>query len=143
MTSSVRDRVRQWGRGDCYDVYLLPQSLNEKVAPLHLPALDAQTTIPTTQQVDLVGVPVWGPSTPRRRSSPCPAGRDTVRTETGRATTEAQRQALRASTPPFPTAQRAAAPQTQAARPESKAGKAHPAQGWRVRSPSTSDVLQT
>merc|ERR1711909_60935 len=43
------------------DVYLLPKSLDEKVASLHLPALGAQLTVPTQEQADYIGVKVTGP----------------------------------------------------------------------------------
>merc|ERR1711941_243001 len=43
------------------DVYLLPKSLDEKVASLHLPALGAVLTVPTQEQADYIGVKVTGP----------------------------------------------------------------------------------
>merc|ERR1711972_591743 len=43
------------------DVYLLPKSLDEKVASLHLPALGAELTVPTQEQADYIGVKVSGP----------------------------------------------------------------------------------
>merc|ERR1712093_587051 len=43
------------------DVYLLPKSLDEKVAALHLPALGAQLTVPTKEQADYIGVKQTGP----------------------------------------------------------------------------------
>merc|ERR1712171_9523 len=42
-------------------VYLLPKTLDEKVASLHLPALGAEMTILTQEQADYIGVPVTGP----------------------------------------------------------------------------------
>merc|ERR1712226_1531206 len=43
------------------DVCLLPKSLDEKVASLHLPALGAVLTVPTQEQADYIGVKVTGP----------------------------------------------------------------------------------
>merc|ERR550514_1536556 len=40
------------------DVYLLPKSLDEKVASLHLPVLGAVLTVPTQEQADYIGVKV-------------------------------------------------------------------------------------
>jgi len=57
------DLLKNWKETKAYsnDVYLLPKSLDEKVASLHLPALGAQMTIPTKEQADYIGVPVTGP----------------------------------------------------------------------------------
>jgi adenosylhomocysteinase len=57
------DLLKNWKETKAYsnDVYLLPKSLDEKVASLHLPALGAQMTIPTKEQADYIGVPVAGP----------------------------------------------------------------------------------
>jgi len=46
------------------EVYLLPKSLDEKVARLHLPALGANLTKLTKEQADYIGVPVDGPFKP-------------------------------------------------------------------------------
>merc|ERR1712199_8406 len=43
------------------DVYLLPKSLDEKVAALHLPALGAKLTKLTKEQADYITVPETGP----------------------------------------------------------------------------------
>merc|ERR1712170_207799 len=43
------------------DVYLLPKSLDEKVAALHLPALGAKLTKLTKEQADYITVPESGP----------------------------------------------------------------------------------
>merc|ERR1712010_408860 len=43
------------------DVYLLPKSLDEKVAALHLPALGAKLTKLTKEQADYITVPENGP----------------------------------------------------------------------------------
>ncbi|MFC5215370.1 adenosylhomocysteinase [Streptomyces coerulescens] len=46
------------------DVYTLPKYLDEKVARLHLPALDAHLTTLTKVQADYIGVEVSGPFKP-------------------------------------------------------------------------------
>merc|ERR1711934_431227 len=46
------------------DVYLLPKSLDEKVARLHLPALGAELTTLSKEQADYIGVPEAGPYKP-------------------------------------------------------------------------------
>merc|ERR1712243_366082 len=43
------------------DLYLLPKSLDEKVASLHLPALGANLTKLTKEQADYIGVGEAGP----------------------------------------------------------------------------------
>merc|ERR1719161_2853047 len=43
------------------DVYLLPKSLDEKVARLHLPAVGAQLTQLSKEQADYIGVKMEGP----------------------------------------------------------------------------------
>merc|ERR1711982_50813 len=57
------DLLKNWKETKAYknDVYLLPKSLDEKVAALHLPALGAQLTVPTHEQADYIGVKVNGP----------------------------------------------------------------------------------
>jgi adenosylhomocysteinase len=45
-------------------VYVLPKSLDEKVARLHLPALGAKLTLLSREQSDYIGVPVEGPFKP-------------------------------------------------------------------------------
>ena len=42
-------------------VYVLPKHLDEKVAALHLPALNAELTELNTTQADYIDVPVTGP----------------------------------------------------------------------------------
>merc|ERR1711979_46683 len=46
------------------DVYLLPKSLDEKVAALHLPALGASLTTLSKEQADYIGVKIEGPFKP-------------------------------------------------------------------------------
>merc|ERR1712076_274758 len=57
------DLLKNWKETKAYknDVYLLPKSLDEKVAALHLPALGAVLTTPTQEQADYIGVKVTGP----------------------------------------------------------------------------------
>jgi adenosylhomocysteinase len=45
-------------------VYVLPKTLDEKVAGLHLPALGAKLTKLTKEQSDYVGIPIDGPYKP-------------------------------------------------------------------------------
>merc|ERR1712137_1055372 len=57
------DLLKNWKETKAYknDVYLLPKSLDETVAALHLPALGAQLTVPTQEQADYIGVKKTGP----------------------------------------------------------------------------------
>jgi len=57
------DLLKNWKETKAYknDVYLLPKSLDEKVARLHLPALGAVLTVPTKEQADYIGVSLEGP----------------------------------------------------------------------------------
>jgi|Transcript_14139 adenosylhomocysteinase len=60
------DLLNNWKTTKAYknDVYLLPKSLDEKVAALHLPALGAQMTVLTKEQADYIGVSATGPFKP-------------------------------------------------------------------------------
>merc|ERR1712190_153125 len=55
------DLLKAKEKGYKNEVYLLPKTLDEKVASLHLPALGAQLTTPTQEQADYINVPVAGP----------------------------------------------------------------------------------
>jgi len=57
------DLLNNWKETKAYknDVYLLPKSLDEKVAALHLPALGAEMTKLTREQADYIGVKAEGP----------------------------------------------------------------------------------
>jgi len=57
------DLLKNWKETKAYknDVYLLPKSLDEKVARLHLPALGAELTELTDKQAEYIGVPKAGP----------------------------------------------------------------------------------
>jgi len=63
QTLAQLDILRNWKGAKAYknEVYLLPKELDEKVARLHLPALQARLTILTKDQADYIGVPVDGP----------------------------------------------------------------------------------
>jgi len=57
------DLLKNWKETKAYknDVYLLPKSLDEKVAKLHLPALGAQLTTLSGEQAKYIGVGPDGP----------------------------------------------------------------------------------
>jgi adenosylhomocysteinase len=55
------DLLKAKEKGYKNDVYLLPKSLDEKVASLHLPALGAEMTKLTKEQADYIGVSADGP----------------------------------------------------------------------------------
>merc|ERR1712087_607043 len=63
QTLAQLDILRNWKGAKTYknEVYLLPKELDEKVARLHLPALQARLTVLTKDQADYIGVPVDGP----------------------------------------------------------------------------------
>merc|ERR1711959_839189 len=55
------DLLKAKEKGYKNDVYLLPKTLDEKVASLHLPALGAELTKLTKEQADYIGVGADGP----------------------------------------------------------------------------------
>jgi adenosylhomocysteinase len=59
-------QIELWTKNEDYDkqVYVLPKHLDEKVARLHLAALDAQLTELRPDQAAYIGVPVEGPYKP-------------------------------------------------------------------------------
>ncbi|MGI8558344.1 MAG: adenosylhomocysteinase [Solirubrobacteraceae bacterium] len=59
-------QIELWTKNEDYDkqVYVLPKHLDEKVARLHLAALDAQLTELRSDQAAYIGVPVEGPYKP-------------------------------------------------------------------------------
>ncbi len=63
FTNQVIAQIELWTKTDEYEtqVYVLPKHLDEKVARLHLPALNAQLTELTKSQADYIGVDVAGP----------------------------------------------------------------------------------
>ncbi len=67
FTNQVLAQIELWSHPDRYEVgkvYVLPKSLDEKVAALHLDKLGAKLTKLTPKQADYLGVPVEGPFKP-------------------------------------------------------------------------------
>ena len=66
FTNQVMAQIELFMRGENYDneVYVLPKSLDEKVARLHLGKLGARLTTLSTEQSDYIGIPVEGPYKP-------------------------------------------------------------------------------
>jgi len=63
FTNQVMAQIELFSKTDDYDkqVYVLPKSLDEKVARLHLGKLGAKLTTLSREQADYLGVPVEGP----------------------------------------------------------------------------------
>jgi adenosylhomocysteinase len=63
FTNQVMAQIELFTKTDDYDkqVYVLPKSLDEKVARLHLGKLGAKLTTLSREQADYLGVPVEGP----------------------------------------------------------------------------------
>jgi adenosylhomocysteinase len=66
FTNQVLAQLELWQNqnSDKYQkgkVYVLPKHLDEKVAALHLPALNAELTELNNSQADYIDVPVSGP----------------------------------------------------------------------------------
>jgi adenosylhomocysteinase len=62
----VLAQIELWehAKDDKYEagkVYVLPKELDEKVAALHLPALNAELTILGEEQAKYIDIPVSGP----------------------------------------------------------------------------------
>ena len=69
FTNQVLAQIELWKERDTGKykkgtVYTLPKILDEKVARLHLDALDAKLTVLTPEQAEYIGVPVTGPYKP-------------------------------------------------------------------------------
>jgi adenosylhomocysteinase len=66
FTNQVMAQIELFMRTDDYgnEVYVLPKSLDEKVARLHLGKLGAKLTTLTAEQADYLGLPVDGPYKP-------------------------------------------------------------------------------
>jgi adenosylhomocysteinase len=69
FTNQVLAQLELWNERDSDKyargkVYVLPKTLDEKVASLHLPSLGAKLTILSKEQSDYIGVPVEGPFKP-------------------------------------------------------------------------------
>ena len=66
FTNQVLAQLALWNEADKYDVgvHMLPKSLDEEVARLHLAKLGAKLTTLTQEQADYINVPVEGPFKP-------------------------------------------------------------------------------
>jgi adenosylhomocysteinase len=66
FTNQTIAQIELFTKNDDYErrVYVLPKHLDEKVARLHLDALDAQLTTLSDEQAAYIGVPVAGPYKP-------------------------------------------------------------------------------
>ena len=69
FTNQVLAQLELWnekatGKYEMGKVYVLPKTLDEKVARLHLPSLGAKLTVLSQEQSDYIGVPVNGPYKP-------------------------------------------------------------------------------
>lgn len=67
FTNQTLAQIELWKFSKKYlekKVYLLPKSLDEKVARLHLPALNAEVTELSQEQADYIFVPIEGPYKP-------------------------------------------------------------------------------
>jgi len=69
FTNQVLAQVELWkeketGKYATGKVYVLPKTLDEKVARLHLPSLGAKLTSLSKEQSDYVGIPIEGPFKP-------------------------------------------------------------------------------
>uniref|UniRef100_A0A6T6GTJ7 Adenosylhomocysteinase n=1 Tax=Craspedostauros australis TaxID=1486917 RepID=A0A6T6GTJ7_9STRA len=69
FTNQVLAQLELWnerttGKYESGKVYVLPKTLDEKVASLHLPALGANLTKLSKEQSDYIGVPIGGPFKP-------------------------------------------------------------------------------
>ena len=66
FTNQVLAQIELWGNADEYnnEVYVLPKSLDEEVARLHLGKIGADLTRLTDEQAKYIGVPVEGPYKP-------------------------------------------------------------------------------
>ncbi len=63
FTNQTLAQIELWTKGEKYanEVYVLPKSLDEKVAQLHLDKVGAQLSKLSTEQADYIGVSVDGP----------------------------------------------------------------------------------
>jgi adenosylhomocysteinase len=66
FTNQIMAQIELFSRPEKYEkkVYVLPKTLDEKVARLHLKKIGAHLTELTQQQADYIGVPVAGPYKP-------------------------------------------------------------------------------
>merc|ERR1711937_71504 len=69
FTNQVLAQIELWtekdsGKYETGKVYVLPKSLDEKVARLHLDSLGAKLTLLSKEQSEYVGIPIDGPFKP-------------------------------------------------------------------------------
>ena len=66
FTNQVLAQIELWQHGEKYEnkVYVLPKSLDEKVAHLHLMKIGANLTLLSKEQADYISVPQEGPYKP-------------------------------------------------------------------------------
>jgi adenosylhomocysteinase len=68
FTNQVLAQLELWEKKDAGDygnkVYVLPKSLDEEVARLHLDQLGVKLTQLSKEQADYIGVPIEGPYKP-------------------------------------------------------------------------------
>ncbi|MAV31653.1 MAG: adenosylhomocysteinase [Cycloclasticus sp.] len=66
FTNQVMAQIEFFNNGDAYknEVYVLPKTLDEKVARLHLEKIGVNLTALTQEQADYINVPVEGPYKP-------------------------------------------------------------------------------
>ena len=66
FTNQVMAQIELFQRGNQYknEVFVLPKTLDEKVARLHLGKLGARLTLLSEEQSDYIGIPVEGPYKP-------------------------------------------------------------------------------
>ena len=65
FTNQVLAQKELWENDHEIGVYMLPKELDEEVAKLHLPHLDAQLTELNEEQAEYIGVPKEGPFKPK------------------------------------------------------------------------------
>ncbi|WP_018633571.1 adenosylhomocysteinase [Neomegalonema perideroedes] len=66
FTNQTLAQIELWTRGEAYEnrVYVLPKTLDEKVARLHLEKLGVKLTVLSPEQAAYIGVPAEGPFKP-------------------------------------------------------------------------------
>jgi len=64
FTNQVLAQIELWSNDLAVDVYMLPKTLDEEVARLHLGKLGVKLTKLTKEQAEYIGVPVDGPYKP-------------------------------------------------------------------------------
>ncbi|MEZ4754664.1 MAG: adenosylhomocysteinase [Bdellovibrionota bacterium] len=73
FTNQVMAQIELWQNHDKYPVgvYMLPKTLDEKVARLHLGKLGIKLEVLTKEQADYLGFPIEGPYKPEHDRSEC------------------------------------------------------------------------